>query len=419
MLRKNCFILICALIAVFNGGSAFAEKIYIDITSPAFKKLPIAIQQFSGSKETSEIIKADMTFTGMFDCLEDAAHIERPDQTFSATSWRGLGVEMVVKGAASVSGSTIELNVSAYDVAEGREVFRKAYSSKKDLMRPLAHAIANDLYKLMTGQQGLFRTKIAFVAEKSGSKALYLMDFDGERMTPLGPRAGIMLAPRWSPDSSKLLYSAEKKRKWGIYLYDFNTSTELSAMSLSGLTIAGNFYQDGRRFIYSSSKDGNADLYIGNIGGSPARKILGSPWIDVSPSISPDNLSILFVSNRTGAPQLYLADNQGYGIRRITMEGNYNTAPSWSPAGDRIVFTSMTGGRNQIFTIKPDGTDMTQITRDGNNEDPSFSPDGRFIVFSSTREGSKALFIIRANGEGIKRITPKGFRASSPGWSPY
>jgi TolB protein len=421
MYRKIASILFFIIFAAVVVTPASADKIYIDISSPGVKKLPIAIQPFVGATEVSRIVKADLTFTGLFDCIEDAAQIERPDQPFNMMSWKGLGVEMVVKGVVTSSNaSSMDITVRAFDVADGREVLRKEYSSKRDILRQLSHMIANDIYKILAGQQGIFRSRIAFVSEKPGSKQLYVMDWDGERMRSLGPRAGIMLAPRWSPDGTKLLYSSEKSRKWGIYLFDLNTSTEINTnVPLSGLSIAGNFFPDNRRFVFSSSREGNANISIGNIGGTAPRRLLATPWIDVSPSVSPDGNSILFVSNRTGGPQLYISDNQGYGIRRITFEGNYNTSPAWSPSGDMIVFASQIGGKNQIFTIKTDGTGITQLTKDGNNEDPSFSPDGRYIVFSSTRQGSKGIFIIRANGEGLLRITPRGFRSASPAWSPF
>jgi TolB protein len=411
---------IILLLSLILAASAFAEKIYIDITSPGVRKLPIAIQSFSGARDVSEVLKADMTFTGLFDCVDEAAHIERVDQPFNALNWKGLGVEMVIKGAVtSPGGSSLEITVRAFDVADGRETLRKEYTGSYDMKRQLAHTIANDLYKLLTGQNGIFRSKIAFVSERRGAKQLYLMDWDGERMKPLGPSSGIMLAPRWSPDGAKLIYSAEKRRKWGIYIYDFNTGQEINTnIPLSGLSISGNFFPDNRRFLYSSSNRGNANISVGNIGGTNPHRLINSPWIDISPAVSPDGKSIVFVSNRTGAPQLYISDAQGYSVRRLTHEGSYNTSPSWSPTGDLIVYASMIGGKNQIFIIKPDGTAVTQLTRNGNNEDPSFSPDGRYVTFSSTREGSKGIFIIRANGEGIKRITPRGFRSASPAWSP-
>jgi len=409
-------IMICALLV----SSAGAEKIYIDITSSGVKKLPIAVQPFIGAKEVSDIIKADMTFTGLFNCLDEAAQIERSDQPFKTQSWKGLGVEMVIKGAVTSSNpQSLNMTISAYDVAEGKEVLRKEYTAKPEMTRLLAHAISNDIYKILTGQNGIFKTKIAFVNQTSGLKQLYMMDWDGERMYPVGIKGGIILAPRWSSDGSKLIYSAEKSRKWGIYVLDMNSMREHLTTPLSGISIVGNFFPDNRRFTFSTSKDGYSNISIGDTGGTPGRKIIASPWIDVSPSVSPDGSSIVFVSNRSGGPQIYISDKEGFGVRRLTFQGNYNTSPAWSPKGDKIVYASMIGGKNQIFTMKPDGSGVAQLSDAGNNEDPCFSPDGRYIAFTSNREGPTGIFVIRANGEGLKRLTPRGFRSSSPGWSPF
>src|SRR5208283_2144167 len=162
---------------------AFAEKIYIDITSPGLKRLPIAVQDFPGNKEISDIVKDDLNFTGLFNCLDDSFQIEHPDQPFNAASWLGLGVELVVKGRVSFfAANKFLVIVSAYDVSDGREVLKKEYASTTETARQIAHSIANDIYTVLTGQQGIFRTRIAFIADKRGKKELYLMDWDGQSM---------------------------------------------------------------------------------------------------------------------------------------------------------------------------------------------------------------------------------------------
>ncbi|HTZ16812.1 MAG TPA: Tol-Pal system beta propeller repeat protein TolB [Dissulfurispiraceae bacterium] len=408
------------LASLLTGKPSSADKIYVDITASGIKKLPIAIQPFVGAREVSDIVKADMTFTGIFDCLDEAAQIERSDQPFNPMSWRGLGVQMVVKGIATSSTSTsLNITISAYDVLEGREVLKKEYTAKPDLVRLLAHTISDDIYKILTGQPGIFKTKIAFVGQTSGTRQLYLMDWDGERMYPIGIKGDIILSPRWSRDGSKLIYSIERARKWGIYMVDMNAMRELRTAPLSGISIVGSFFPDNRHFAFSTSRDGYSDISIGDIGGSPSRKIIASPWIDVSPSVSPDGASIVFVSNRSGGPQVYMSDKEGFGVHRLTFQGNYNTAPSWSPSGDKIVYTSMIGGKNQVFIMKTDGSGITQLTNAGNNEDPCFSPDGRYVAFTSTRDGSTGVYVVRTNGEGLRRLSPKGFRATNPGWSPF
>jgi len=408
---------IALMLAIFCSPFADLEaKVYVDISSPGVKKLPIAIQSFQGGDEISDIIQDDLNFTGLFQCIENAAQIERAEQPFNAANWRGLGVELVVKGRVQSPFSVI---VYAYDVSDGKEIIKKEYASSKDLVRPLAHSIANDIYKTLTGQQGVFRTKIAFAGEKDGRRELYLADWDGHRTHGLGIRGDILLAPRWATDGSKLLYSAERHREWGIFILDMNSMREKSVASSRGLNLSGNFFPNNREFVFSSSREGNSDIYLSDSITTKTRKLIASPWIDVSPAVSPDGKHILFVSNRSGSPQIYLADKDGYGIRRLTFQGSYNTAPTWFPSGDKIAYVGMVGGGHQIFVMKLDGTDLSQLTNKGRNEEPCVSPDGRYILFISDRDGTKGVFLMRTDGEGQKRVTPKGLKATSPSWSPF
>jgi len=404
-------------IICFLVSSVSAQKVYVDIISPGVKKLPIAIQSFSGGKELSDVVKEDLDFTGLFYCIDEKAHIEKPEEPFNPANWKGLQAEIVVKGKV-IKDKRLTLIISVHDVSEGREVLRKEYSASQELYRPLAHAAANDIYKILTGQQGIFRTKIAFASEKSRFRELALMDWDGHRQNELGIKAEILLTPRWATDGSKLIYSKQRNREWGIFLLDMSNMQEKNIVTLKGLSMSGNFLPDNREFVFVSSKDGNADIYIGDIISMKGRKLASSPWIDVSPSVSPDGKRLLFVSNRAGSPQIYIADIDGSNTKRITFEGSYNTSPVWSPKGDKIAYTGMTNGRHQIFLTNPDGSNLMQLTNTGNNEEPSFSPDGRYIAFTSDRDGVKGIYIMRADGNGQKRITPKGLKATNPSWSP-
>ena len=417
-IKTYCLLPVLLLFTIhYSLLTAHAERVYIDITSPAVRKLPIAVQGFIGGSEMSDIVKNDLTFTGLFDCIDEAAHIEKPEQPFNPNNWKGLGVEIVVKGKA-IKDKGLSVIVSIYDVSDAREVLRKEYSGPSDLLRPISHSIANDIYRTLTGQRGIFRTRVAFVGERNGNKELYLMDWDGHRMQGLGVTGGILLSPRWSSDGTKMLYSAERNRSWDIYLLDMNTMREKNIVRLNGLNMAGNFFPNNKEFVFSSSKDGKSNIHIGDILSMRGWKLISSPWIDVSPAVSPDGNNVLFVSNRSGSPQVYIADKNGTGIRRLTFEGSYNTSPVWSPRGDRIAFVRMINGKNQIVIMKLDGTGVVQLTDRGSNEEPSFSPDGRYIAFTSDRDGSKGIYLMRFNGEDQKRITPKGLKATGPGWSP-
>jgi TolB protein len=328
-----------------------------------------------------------------------------------------LGVEVVVKGTLRSDKNSVSI-VSMYDVGEGKEIFKKEYQAEAGLTRPLAHTIANDIYKQITNEDGIFRTRIAYIARYGGHDELALMDWDGQRINKTGIKAPLLLSPRWAKDGSKLLYSAERNRQWGIYLLDFKKQLEQAAFSAKGTNLAGDFFPNGDEFAFSSSMGGTSNIYLYRLSESKLVRLTSSHSVEVTPTVSPDGKHIAFVSDREGSPQIFIMDKQGYDIRRLTFSGSYNTAPSWSPKGDKIVFSGRDNGRNQIFTISPDGSGLTELTDKGNNEDPSFSPDGRYIVFTSDRDGGRSIYIMRANGEAQKRITPRGARAFGPRWSP-
>ncbi|MCX8026803.1 MAG: Tol-Pal system beta propeller repeat protein TolB [Thermodesulfovibrionales bacterium] len=395
-----------------------ASKVYIDVNAPNLVPLPIAIQPFTNANEITSIVINDLNFTGIFKCINEDAQVERNEQPFNPNSWIPLGVVLVVKGHLKTTGDTITLTIQAFDVLEKRAIFLKEYSASKNLIRPLAHSVSNDIYRILTGQNGIFRTRLAYVVERTNSREIFISDYDGYRANSTGIQASIILKPRWSSNGKLLIYSAVKNLNWDIYLLNLDDMTEKRFSSPKGLNITGNFFHDNNSFLFSSSKDGKSNIYKGEISSSRYHSLIVSPWIDVSPSISPDGKTIAFVSNRSGSPQIYLANADGSNIRRLTFEGSYNTSPSWSPQGDKIVFTRMINGKQQIVVMKVDGSSQQILTDKGNNEDPSFSPDGRFIVFSSDREGVSSIFIMRENGDGQTRVSPRGFKAYSPSWSP-
>ncbi|MBC8414305.1 PD40 domain-containing protein [bacterium] len=378
-------------------------KIYIDIASPGIRQLPIKIITTGDVKgfDLEKIIKSDLKFTGLIQFVD-------PDIS---------GAEIVVTADVAI-GSELTVVLSIQDLVAGKEVLKTRYVTKKGNIRVMGHRAADAIYQIATGQKGVFRTKLTYLAAAmSGKKALRIMDWDGFKSQKLVSR-GLISSHSWSMDAKHLFYSAERRRQWKIYSLDLQKSKEAVLFSSKGLNIVGGT-SPGGLIAFSSSKDGSSEIYTTDIKSSRTRKLTKAFGIDVSPVFSPDGTNIAFVSDRGGTPQLYIMRADGSNLRRLTYEGNYNTSPAWAPNGKWLSYSSRTNGKNQVFMVKSDGKDLRQLTFDGNNESPSFSPDGMFLAFDSDRDGEKGIYIMRANGEEQKRITPSYMKAWSPKWSPY
>jgi TolB protein len=390
-----CFL--CSVLFVLNLAEA---KVYIDITSPGIRQLPVSIRssQTSAAREIESIIKSDLEFTGLFSFVD-------PDIR---------GAELIADIDADVSGG-LKVILSLKDLVENREVLKKRYISSS--IRPLAHSIADDIYYIATGGDGIFRTKLSYlVSTTAGRKELRLMDWDGLTSVSITSK-GLTSSHSWTQNGKYLLYSSEKDGKWKIYILDLMKFNEVVLYSSAGLNLVGGTSPDDL-ISFSSSKDGHSEIYVMDTYGKGFKKLTMALGIDVSPVFSPDGKRIAFVSDRGGTPQIYTMDSNGMGIRRLTFEGSYNTSPAWSPDGKLISYVGRNDGKNQIFMVKSDGTEVRQLTFNGNNENPSFSPDGLYLAYDSDRDGKKGIYIRRLHIEGDKRITPRDINASTPKWSP-
>lgn len=400
--KLTCIIFICSLSTLCSSlFTPVPAKIYIDITSPAIRQLPIRINTSGSptSKEIESIVKKDLEFTGLFSFVD-------PDVP---------GAEITADIDVDIS-EGLKVILSVRDLIVNKEVLKKRYSASK--IRPLAHSISNDIYYIVTGKKGIFRTKITFLVNTSaGRKELRMMDWDGSGAFRLVAK-GLTSSHNWSQDGRFVLYSSERNRKWKIYILNLQRYREMVLLSSKGLNLVGGTSPDDL-VSFSSSKDGSSEIYTVDIYGKGMKKLTKSFGIDVSPVFSPDGTKIAFVSDRGGTPQIYVMDAKGRGIRRLTFEGSYNTSPSWSADGKQIAYVGRYNGKNQIFMVKSDGTDVRQFTFSGNNESPSFSPDGQFLAFDSDRDGTHGVYIMNLYIEGQKRITPKKMKATSPEWSPY
>ncbi|UCH44178.1 MAG: PD40 domain-containing protein [Nitrospiraceae bacterium] len=412
LLSESCALcsalcVLCSLFFVLSSFffllSAADAKIYIDISSPGIRQLPISIHTsgHSKGKDIERVIMSDLAFTDMFSFVD-------PDIP---------GAEITVKLDVHVQdGLKVILTVS--DLIEGREVLKKRYDASKIIVRTMAHSIANDIYQVATGKEGIFRTKLSYLVNtEKGRKELRIMDWDGYNFKRV-VKKGLTSSHSWTQDGKYLLYSSERKREWQIYALDLKSYRESVLFSSKGLNLVGGTSPDNL-ISFSSSRDGSSEIYTINIYGKKIKKLTRSFGIDVSPVFSPDGKQIAFVSDRGGSPQIYVMQADGRAVHRVTFEGTYNTSPVWSAGGKRIAFVGRKNGKNQIFMVQSDGKDLMQLTYDGNNEGPSFSPDGLFLAFDSDRDNGRGLYIMRANGENQKRVTPRFLRAMAPEWSPY
>ncbi len=417
----SSFILFLALLAL--KGSAEA-RVYIDITSPYLKKIPIAIPYLKPQPDTFEnrllgkkmakILSNDLVFHGFFSVLDPGNYGGTQE-----ADWKELNVDYVIKGGLRRRGKNLVAEFRLYDTSTGNMLTGRRYKGRVVDQRIMVHRFSDLVVRTITGEPGLSLSKIVFVKRTGKYKEIFSADFDGYNIRQETRDRSITISPRYSPDGRYLAYTSYKNGQPCLYLKDLKRGTVRKLSDYSGLNIAPAWHPDCRHLAVTLSKDGNPDIYIIDLWGNIKARLTRGPGINVSPTWSPDGKKLAFVSDRAGSPQIYIMNLSSRTIERLTYQGDYNTDPRWSPRGDRIAYTGRVDGAFQIFTIPAQGGDPIQLTFFGNNENPSWSPDGRQLLFTSTRLGpEKVLFVMFANGEGRRRMLPSVKAVMTPSWGP-
>jgi TolB protein len=415
-----------------------ASRIYIAVGDPNLKKVLIAIEPTVGSGTFANSFYSTMTsnmeFTDLFEILPPsklpAARGGLVAGSFRFEPYRALGVEFLLKSAVSVQQGRHQAELRLYDVARGVQILGRLYPLVGQVANPgreLAHYAGNDVMQSLTGEQGIFRTRI-LASCGNQKKEIYVMDFDGQNITQLTRDGNFALSPTWAPDGKRVAFTSY--REWGskgalnpnLYMYDLSTHQRTVLSATKGLNTGAAFHPFEEKLAYTFSQDGKPEIYVLDLVKKTRFPITKTLFFSVEPSWAPNGNQIAFSSSRTGRPHVWVANGDGSNAKRLTFAGRYNSSPHWSPKGDKIAFSGQENDGNNfnIFTIDPSGSNLARLTSDSHsNENPVFSPDGRFLAYSSNEGGTYQIRVMTSRGSRSKVLTPKNLgHCKQPAWSP-
>ncbi len=302
------------------------------------------------------------------------------------------------------------------NVLQGRVVDRSSNtvlaSSYSGSARSQAHQFADDIIETITGKSGIADSKIAFVANRTGRKEIYIADYDGANIKQLTRDNSISVGPNLSADGSRLVYTGYQSGYADIYLINLRSGSRIRIIKFPGTNTGAAFSPDGVRLAVSLSRDGNPELYVTSASGSSPRRLTRTNGAESSPSWSPDGSEIVYCYEQNSGPQLYRISSNGGSPRRVTTGYSYCTEPNWSPDGTKVAFNVRQDGF-QVAVLDIDSGRTSVITSDGNYEDPVWGADSRHILCSA---GGALYLLDSQTGAKVKVVDGLG-EISEPTWS--
>jgi TolB protein len=439
--RRLVLALAVALVAAVAQAPARAE-VNIDVNHPNAQPLPIAIPDFTGAapqdaqvaRNITEVVTADLERSGLFRPLDPRAFIQdpaalRPIPRFP--DWRLINAQALVVGDLETQADgRIKVEFRLWDVFAAQQLAGQRYFAPSDNWRRVAHTVADEIYKRLTGEDGYFDTRIVYVSESGPAdrriKRMAIMDQDGANNHYLTDGRSLVLTPRFSPTNQEITYLSYAHGTPRVYLFNIDTGQQEVVGEFPGMTFAPRFSPDGNRVIFSLSTGGASSIYTMDLRTRKVAEITSTSAIDTSPCYSPDGKFITFNSDRGGNQQIYTMNSDGSGIKRISFGTGRYATPVWSPRGDLIAFTKFAagdGGNFSIGVMHPDGSGERILTNGFLVEGPTWAPNGRVLMFfrqtpsGGRGGGSVRLYSIDLTGANEREVvTPQD--ASDPAWSP-
>ena len=434
-MRLTLLLASAAVAATFAAATASAqtppapqqEDIVVD--QGVLRPTPIAVVNFNGDNgaELSGVIRANLRRSGYFEPLDPAGFVETGLTLANAPNfpqWTSIGAQAVLYGSVTRRpDGRNDFGFRLYDPYRQCQLVSYQFTATPEQWRRIGHKIADMVYQRMTGETGLFDSRVVFVSE-SGTQLnrlsrLAISDQDGFDPVFLTDGAEVIMSPRFSlNDPNEITYVALGRDYSRIYLFNLSTGRRESLGEFDGQVLAPRFSNDGSKLAFSIIRGGNTDVYVMDLASRQLRRLTSDPGIDTSPSFSPDNSQIVFTSDRSGSARLYTMRADGSGQRPISRGGGLYTAPNWSPRGDLIAFTKQGGGRFSTGVMNTDGSGERILSSSYFEEGPSWAPNGRYIMFARQSPGGDTrLWTVDLSGRVVSQAGYSG-RGTDPAWSP-
>jgi TolB protein len=434
--------------------SAYAV-LNLELTKGVDSSVPIAVVPFetqgneSPTVDISNIIASDLQNSGQFKLFDTEQMKQLPSRLSEVDFdyWRGLKInDLVIGDIQAEGGGVFRINFSLLDVYKNQinnnrstsvkntmgiilnsninpVLVDKTYITKDKGLRKLGHNIADVIYQKLTGEKGIFSTKIAYVLVKrkqdySAQYSLVVADADGYNQHAILVSPQPIMSPAWSPDGKQIAYVSFENRRASLFISTVATGKRRLVTRFPGINGAPAWSPDGKKLAIVLSRDDNTKIVTINLATGKLQQLTNGWSIDTEPKFSPDGKSIIFTSDRGGSPQIYRMNLANRQVKRITFSGNYNARASFTPDGENIIMLHRDNGLFDVAIQNLKTGVVTVLTGAGNDQSPSVAPNGKMIIYASHNEGRGVLGLVSTDGRVKLRLPESEGEVREPVWGP-
>ena len=183
----------------------------VEVTGVGMTQMPIAVAPFRGEDTSTQkiaaIIQADLERSGLFRGVNAAGQQLDENSRPDLAPWRQRGADNLVTGSVTaLPGGRFDVRFRLWDVIRAQDMGGQSYSISAADLRLAAHRAADYIYEKITGEKGVFATRLAYVTRAGQRYSLWVADSDGENAKVALASPEPIISPDWSPDGRQLAY---------------------------------------------------------------------------------------------------------------------------------------------------------------------------------------------------------------------
>jgi TolB protein len=419
---------VATLLAAFLFCTGVARaQLTIEIIGGGANQIPVAVLPFVGEsalpQSVTEIVEQDLTRSGRFRAIFVGGVSPLPSEIAQVNfaDWKSrLADAMVIGQASRLPDGRFEVRFRLLDVLKQSQIGGIAFTLSASQVRLTAHKIADFIYEKLTGERGVFSTRIAYVVKQGTRFELRVADADGQNAQSILISHEPIMSPAWSPDGTRMAYVSFQNKKPILFVQNLSASKQPAPVAnYRGSNSAPAWSPDSKQLAAVLTRDGTSQIYLMNADGGNLRRVTNSIAIDTEPFFTPDGQSIYFTSDRGGSPQIYRMAASGGEPTRITFDGDYNVSPRVSPDGKTLAYISRINGRFQLMAMDLETRQVQALTDGQRDESPTFAPNGRIILYASDVDNRGMLYAVSSDGRFRQRLGIQAADIREPSWGPF